>query len=208
MTGTFLSLDGLDGTGKSTQLRLLTEWLERRGDPVTCCRDPGGTAAGDEIRRLLLDPSSTIGPVSEMLLYMASRAQLVDEVIGPALARGEVVLCDRFLLSTIVYQGHAAGLDPQMIREVGAVATRGVLPDWTGVLDLDPSAAAARRQSPPDRIEARSADFHRKVREGFLAEARRDPRRIRIIEASRDAASVHRSIVQEVERVLGPSRRS
>ncbi|MFO0948234.1 MAG: DNA polymerase III subunit delta' [Planctomycetota bacterium] len=198
MTGTFLSLDGLDGTGKSTQLRLLTEWLKGQGHEVTSCRDPGGTSAGDEIRRLLLDPHSNIGSVCEMFLYMSSRAQLVDEVIAPALDRGNVVLCDRFLLSTVVYQGHAAGLDPEMIREVGKIATRGVLPDWTGVLDLDPAAAAARRQSPPDRIEARSDEFHGKVRAGFLLEARRDPDRIRIIEASRDAVSVHQSIVKRL----------
>lgn len=208
MAGVFLSLDGLDGTGKSTQLRLLVDWLRSENGNVVECRDPGGTAAGEEIRRLLLNPGSVIAPLAETLLYMASRAQLLAEVVRPALERGAVVVCDRFLLATIVYQGHAGGLDPELIRKMGLMATDGLWPDWTGVLDLDPDEAAARRTGPADRIEGRPAEYHRRVRAGFLAEGRRDPDRIAIINAGREPFLVHADIVREVGRVLDSRRRA
>jgi dTMP kinase len=201
-------LDGLDGAGKTTQLARLADWLSGQGRRVVRCHDPGGTVVGDQIRRLLLDTRSSMGMPCEMLLYMASRAQLVHEVIAPALAEGSVVLCDRFLLSTIVYQGHAGGMDVEQIRRVGEIATGGIGPDWTGVLDLDPRIAADRRGRPADRIEQRSADFHAKVRAGFLAEAAREPSRIRVIAALGDEESVHQRIVTEVRRVLDTVDRS
>jgi dTMP kinase len=208
MNGVFLSLDGLDGSGKSTQLELLANWLGAEGYTVTRCREPGGTAIGESIRGLLLDPASEMSTTTEMLLYMASRAEIVTAVIRPALERGEVVLCDRFLLATIVYQGHAGGLDPEIIRKVGLIATGGLLPVWTGVLDVDAETAQRRRHGPADRIEARSRDYHEKVRQGYLKEAGRDPDRIRIIDASGDPKVVHQSVITEVRRALDSARRS
>lgn len=202
MHGVFLSLDGLDGSGKSTQLALLEEWLRREGYPVTCCREPGGTPIGESIRALLLDPTSVMSTTTEMLLYMSSRAELVSAVIRPALDRGEIILCDRFLLATIVYQGHAGGLDPEIIRQVGLIATGGLLPHWTGVLDVDPEVAEKRRAGPVDRIEARPKAYHERVRKGYLEEARRDPHRIRIIDASGEPSLVHQSVIAEVKRAL------
>src|SRR5438874_12648640 len=133
----FISLDGLDGTGKSTQSRMLAEWLAGQGVPVTACADPGGTAVGQQLRQLLLfGREHRIATTAEALLFMASRAQLVEEVIRPALARGEVVVSDRFTLANVVYQGHAGGLNPADLWAVGRVATGGLEPDLTLVFDL------------------------------------------------------------------------
>lgn len=149
-----------------------------------------------------------MGPLAEMLLYMASRAELVREVIRPALDAGHVVLCDRFLLSTIVYQGFAGGIDLELIRHLGDAVTERILPDWVGVLDLPLAQAAGRRQTPADRIEGRPQDFHEKVRAGFLAEAGRHPGKICVIDGSADPLTVHRQITSEVSRVLATARRS
>ena len=202
MAGLFLVLDGMDGAGKSTQLELLAKWLGNQGEKVVQCRDPGGTLIGEAIRSLLLSPESEMVPSTEMLLYMASRAELVASVIRPALDTGQVVLCDRFLLSTVVYQGHAGGLDPAMIWRMGKEATGGLLPDWTGVLDLDPAECRRRQSGPADRIEQRSLDYHARVRTGFVAEAERAPERITLLNANRPVEMVHEEICREVARAL------
>jgi dTMP kinase len=198
----FLSLDGLDGTGKSTQCRLLADWLRRLGHHVTECADPGGTAVGDLLRNVLLDRRQEMSLTCEMLLFMASRAQLVAEVIRPALDAGNIVVADRFLLANVVYQGHAGGLDPGRIWEIGGVATGGLLPDRTVVLDLPPERAAIRRGRPADRMESRAAEYQGRVRDGFLEEARRQPDRIRVVDASGSLAEVHDKICKEVAVVL------
>jgi dTMP kinase len=201
--GLFLSLDGLDGTGKSTQCRLLADWLRGRGYTVTTCADPGGTAAGDVIRDLLLNHRGDLTVACEAFLFMASRAQLVAEVIRPALRRGDMVVCDRFILANVVYQGHAGGLDPELLWKVGNLATDGLEPDLTAVLDLPVEAARGRRKRPADRMENKDAGFHDRVRAGFLAEARRRPERIHVVDASAGVDEVAARIRQEVERVLG-----
>jgi dTMP kinase len=202
----FLSLDGLDGTGKSTQCRLLADWLRGRGHVVCTCVDPGGTAVGAEIRGLVLGHRHELAVMCEALLFMASRAQLLAEVIRPALDRGEVVLSDRYLLANVVYQGHAGGLDPKQLWEVGRLTTGGLEPDLTIVLDLPPETAQARRGRAPDRMESRGAEFHARVREGFLVEARRRPDRIRVVDASGAVEGVHQLICREVEHVLAAHR--
>jgi dTMP kinase len=198
----FLSLDGLDGTGKSTQCRLLADWLRARGYTVTACADPGGTPVGDHLRALLLDRRREMTLACEMFLFMASRAQLTAAVIRPALDAGQVVVADRFLLANVAYQGHAGGLDPDQLWEIGRLATGGLEPDLTLVLDLPPAAARARRTGPADRMESRDAAYHARVRDGFLAEAQRRPERIRVIDASPPIAVVHERICREVEHVL------
>src|SRR5438128_1414542 len=142
--------------------------------------DPGGTAVGDVVRDLLLHHRAELALPCEALLFMASRAQLVAEVVRPALEAGRAVVCDRFLLANVVYQGYAGGLDPNQLWDIGRFATGGLEPDLTLVLDLPPEAALARRQRPPDRLESRDADYQARVREGFLMEARRQPGRIRV----------------------------
>jgi dTMP kinase len=204
----FLSLDGLDGTGKSTQCRLLAQWLRSLGHKVTECADPGGTPIGDVLRDVLLGRRHEMALSCEMLLFMASRAQLTADVIRPALESGHAVVADRFLLANVVYQGHAGGLDPNKLWEIGRVATSGLLPDLTLVLDLPLEKAVSRRARPDDRIESRGDDYQKRVREGFLAEARRDPETIRVINADQSVEAVHRQICMEVSRVLATSQRA
>ena len=180
----FLSFDGIDGAGKSTQIDLLGQWLREQGREVVTCRDPGSTQLGEEIRGILLGHHETpVGMRSEMLLYMAARAQLVDEVIRPALDNGKVVICDRFLLANVVYQGYAGGLDVGELWSVGQVATGGLEPEQTFLLDMPPEASLKRLSGKPDRMELRGVEFMTRVREGFLKEARRQPDCIVVIDA-------------------------
>ena len=199
----FISLDGLDGTGKSTQCRLLADWLRAGGHAVTMCIDPGGTPLGGQLRSLVLHYRPDIDRMCEALLFMASRAQLVGEVVRPALEAGQIVISDRFLLANVVYQGHAGGLDVEQLWEIGRFATGGLEPDLTLVLDLPLEQAAARRGRPADRIESRDADYHARLRRGFLAEARRRPERIRIVDADPPLEVVQEAIRREITSVLG-----
>lgn len=193
----FFTFDGLDGVGKSTQMKLFGQWLTEQGHAPIVCRDPGTTELGERLRELLLTPTDMrIGRRAEMLIYMAARAQLVDEVIRPALDAGQAVVSDRFLLANVVYQAHAGGLDAGQVWSVGHVAVAGVEPDLMFVLDLDPEVAARRLGRPPDRMEAQGDEFRRKVRDGYIAEARRTPDRIRMIDASRDIATIQAEIRQ------------
>jgi dTMP kinase len=181
----FIVLDGMDGAGKSSQVGPLADWLAGRGQSVTTCRDPGSTAVGDAIRAILLDRHDLqLSPTAEMLLYMAARAQLVAEVVAPALARGGWVVSDRYLLSNVVYQGHAGGLDPAAIRAVGGVATGGLAPGLVLVLDVDLETAARRLDRPLDKLENRGDDYRRRLRDGYLREAAAAPDAIRVIDAS------------------------
>src|SRR5205823_9507628 len=155
----FVSLDGIDGTGKSTQCRLLAEWLRGRGHTVTECIDPGGTPVGDELRAIVLGHRNDLTPRAEALLFMASRAELVERVIRPALSAGGVVVCDRYLLANVVYQGHAGGLDVGALWQLGRFCTDGIEPDLTLVLDLPVELALTRRGREADRMELRDRAY-------------------------------------------------
>jgi dTMP kinase len=195
----FFSFDGIDGAGKSTQVGLFCDALRERGYDVVTCRDPGSTPLGERVRELLLarDAGVAIGLRSEMLLYMAARAQLVEEVIRPALASGRVVVSDRYLLANVVYQGHAGGLDPNTIREVGQIATAGLLPDCVFLLDMPPSEAGRRMMNRPlDRMESLGDEYRKRLQEGFRAEAEGWDNRIHLIDAARPIDSVHADIWQ------------
>jgi dTMP kinase len=166
--GWFLVLDGPDGGGKTTQAAGLAAWLRAQGREVVTCRDPGGTPLGDRLRAILLDRSTLhFGTRAEMLLYMASRAQLVEEIVRPALAAGKMVVSDRFLLANIVYQGHAGGLGMEEVGRVGLAATGGLLPDLTLLLDVPTAVARSRVGAARDRMEDRPASYHEAVRAGF-----------------------------------------
>jgi dTMP kinase len=181
----FLSIDGGDGSGKSTQVELLCQWLDERGHTVVACRDPGSTQLGEAVRNLLLDRHDLhIDRRSEMLLYMAARSQMVEEVIRPALAQGKTVVSDRYLLANVAYQGYGGGLDVAALWEVGRVATAGLMPDLTIVLDVPADVAATRMARPLDRIEKQGAAFHARVRQGFLTEAARAPGKIVVLGAA------------------------
>lgn len=198
MSGRFIALDGLDGTGKSTQCRLLAEWLRGRGQEVVTCRDPGGTPLGDALRPILLDHKHEMTPATEAMLFMASRAELIARVIRPALAAGRWIVSDRFLLANVVYQGHAGGLKVDELWQIGRMSTGGIEPDLTLVLDLPVERANERRGRTADRFEGRDRDYQERVRQGFLAEARRRPERIVVVDASPDLDEVQKSIQREV----------
>lgn len=206
MSSLFISLDGVDGAGKSTQCRLLADWLRSEGHRVVTCHDPGGTEVGVQLRELLLHCRGAMSLTTEAMLFMASRAQLVAEVIRPALERGQIVLSDRFLLANVVYQGHAGGLDPAELWRVGMFATGGLEPDLTLVLDLPLDAANTRRKPSADRMESRGDAFFAKVRAGFLTEAARQPDRIRVIDATPASEIVQERLREEVSQFLTQRR--
>lgn len=205
--GIFLSLDGIDGAGKSTQCRLLADWLREQGRAVTVCRDPGGTPTGDRIRDILLHSPHPLSPVTEAFLFMASRTQLVEEVIRPALHRGDVVLTDRFVLATVVYQGHAGVVPIDQLWRMGELATGGVLPELNFILDLPVAASQQRKTGQLDRMESKGTGFMEQVRLGFLAEARRRPEHIIVIPADRPEQAVQQDLRREVSRVLAKTPR-
>lgn len=192
----FFSFDGIDGGGKSTQLKLFCQWLTEQGLNPVVCRDPGSTAAGEQIRNILLasDEATPIAPRSEMLLYMAARAQLVDEIIRPALETGRTVVSDRYLLANVVYQGYGGGLPVEVVRQVGAVAIDGVAPDCTFLLDLDPAVALARMGRQLDRIENRGTAYRERLRAGFLAEAAASNGKVHVVAADRQVQAVQDEI--------------
>lgn len=197
----FLSLDGIDGTGKSTQLLLLADNLRHRGLTVTTCVDPGGTDLGGKLREILLHGrQATMSVRTECLLFMASRAELVNQVIIPALGRGEIVLSDRYLLANVVYQGHAGGLLPEEVWSLGQFATSGLIPDLTIVLDLPVDTAKSRREGKADRMESRDNGYFERVRQGFLIEAARDPARYQVVDATPTVERVQATIAKIVER--------
>ncbi|OHB83312.1 MAG: dTMP kinase [Planctomycetes bacterium RBG_16_64_12] len=191
----FISIDGGDGAGKTTQVALLCEWLRAGGREVVACRDPGSTRLGEAVRELVLNRNDLrIDRRSEMLLYMAARAQLVEEVIRPALDQGKTVVSDRYLLANVVYQGHAGGLDVKTLWEVGRVATGGLVPDLSIVLEIPPREAASRLRRELDRMEQQGDAFHARVRQGFLDEAKRQPERIVVVNAARSIEQVQADI--------------
>ena len=203
----FFSFDGIDGVGKSTQIRLFEDALRRRGHHVVVCRDPGSTPLGERVRDILLssDAATPIGRRSEMLLYMAARAQLVDEVIRPALEAGRIIVCDRYLLANVVYQGHAGGLDSEKIWQVGRVATDGILPDCVFVLDMPVEAADGRLNRSLDRMESQGEDFRRRLRRGFLDEAARSEGCMHVIKADQPVEAVHADIWKIAAKMIGPT---
>jgi dTMP kinase len=209
LSGRFIVFDGPDGSGKSTQLRRFAEHCEAQDVTPELVREPGGTPIGEAIRGVLLDPRyAEMELRCEMLLYMASRSQLMTERIRPALDAGRFVLADRFISSTLAYQGTAGGLDPEEILAVGRVATGGCWPDLVVIFDVDEETAASRLPADLDRMELKGAEFHRRVRQGYLAQAERDPKRHLVIDATRSEDEVFASLVEGVAERLGGVRLS
>ncbi len=200
----FFSFDGIDGVGKTTQMHLFCQWLTSRQVEVVTCRDPGSTPLGERVREILLtsDEQTSIAARSEMLLYMAARAQLVDEVICPALAAGKTVVSDRFLLANVVYQGYAGGLDVAAVRTVGRVATDGVMPDCIFLLDMSPQAALGRMGDQLDRVESRGQEYRERLRDGFLEEAGQWGDAIHVIDADRPVEAIQTEIRTIAEQLL------
>lgn len=201
----FITLEGIEGSGKTTQMRRLSAYLESRGYSCVLTREPGGTALGRKIRSILLDPASKdLVPTAELLLYMADRAQHIHATIKPCLAEGKIVLCDRYFDATVVYQGYARGLDPDRIRNLHRMVLEDLKPDITLLLDLAPHIGLARawrqldsgtRSAAESRFEAETIGFHEKVRAGYLELACRQPERIKVIDGARDEEQVYADIM-------------
>lgn len=208
MKGAFIVFEGVEGAGKSTQIRLLREYLEREGYEVVTTQEPGGTRLGRAIREILLNPEfKEMDPKTEALLYLASRAQHVSEVIRPVLDQKKVVLCDRFFLSSLAYQGYGRGLGLKKITEINEWAVQGLAPDFTFVLLLPVEEGLKRAtRHRIDRIERESLDFHRRVQEGFLALAKSSPQSLHVVDASRDREQIHHEIKEIVAPILGQKR--
>jgi len=209
--GLFITIEGPEGAGKTTQARRLYDVL-RAEIPLVLAREPGGTSIGEAIRAVLLDDRHRgMAAETEMLLFAASRAQFVVEVVEPALRRGRIVLSERYVDASLAYQGYARGLDIQVVRNVNAVATRGVMPDLTVLIDIDPAVGLERarladgkegRRGRGDRLEQESVDFFVRAREGFLTIAREERDRVRIVNGNRPQQVVHDEIGRLVEQFL------
>ncbi len=212
MKGTFITFEGGEGSGKSSQARLLADYLKEKGYDVEVTREPGGTGIGDAIRAILLNPElSEMGNVAELLLLAASRAQNVHQRIKPAVDRGAVVVCDRFIDSTLAYQGYGRDFDLDLLKSLNRLATGGVTPDLTILLDLPPEVGLERskaldkaeaKQGEGDRFEQEDIDFHRRLREGFLELADAEPDRFRKIAVQQEMDETHELVVEIVERFL------
>ena len=199
--GLFITLEGIDGCGKTTQACLLADWLERGGWPVRSTREPGGTPPGQAIRELLLSPDRTMPPEAELFLYLADRAIHVSQVVQPALAEGRVVVCERHTDSTLAYQGYGRGLDLVLLRRLNTRAASGLVPHLTIVLDVPPTQARldATRL---DRLESEGGEFLARVAEGFRKLARAEPERIKLVDGSAAVEVVHSDVAALVRRLL------
>lgn len=203
MAGLFITFEGGDGSGKSTQVALLTEWLNEEGLEVEHSREPGGTDLGTELRNIVLHRKGHIAPRAEALLYAADRAHNIATRVRPALERGAIVIQDRYLDSSVAYQGAGRVLDAHEVRELSLWATEGLLPDLTVLLDLDPASGKQRLTGKVyDRLEAEKSDFHERVRGGYLELAAAEPERFLVIDAARPVEDIGRDIRQRVRQLL------
>jgi len=203
MKGIFITFEGSEGSGKSTQIRLVRAYLKKKKKPVLFIREPGGVRISEKIRSILLDVANMkMGDECETLLYMAARAQLVREVVAPALKKGKIVLCDRFLDSTVAYQGYGNGVDIATIKRIGRFATCGIRPDITFFFDIDAPKGLSRINRPKDRIERRAMSYHNRVRQGYLAIARREPGRVKWIDATQSKDEIYAAVQQHIDRLL------
>lgn len=198
--GLFITFEGSEGSGKSTQAKFVYDYLRKRRKPVLFIREPGGVKISEDVRRILLDVKNTeMCDETETLLYMSARAQLVHEVIEPALKKGKIVLCDRFLDSTVVYQGYGNGVDIDFIKRLGKFVTRGIAPSLTLLFDLDVKEGLRRRGASRDRIERRALTYHNRVRRGYLKLAKQEPKRIKVLDASRSREEIFAKVQKFID---------
>src|SRR5579883_654461 len=211
LPGKLISFEGLDGAGKTTQIEMLALWLDERQVPYICTREPGGTPPGVEIRHLLERSDLELAPLAEAFLFQADRAQHFSKLVIPALEAGRLVITDRCFDASIAYQGFARNVGPELVAQLSMMATQGHIPDLTILLDLDPDQVQQRTnpandpsglRTAPSRFDSASETFHRSVQQGFRLIARAHPARVKIVDASRSPAEIHREIVGLVEPLL------
>ena len=203
MNGKFITLEGAEGSGKSTQAALILEYLKSKKVPVVLLREPGGVKISEKIRELLLDVKSAgMGDECETLLYMAARAQMVKEILEPQLKSGKIILCDRFLDSTIAYQGYGNGIDVKTIEQLGLFATKGLTPDLTILFDIQPEKGLSRAGVNKDRIESRSLEYHKRVRHGYLDLSKQYPARIKVIKVDAEKEEIFKEVKLYIDALL------
>lgn len=200
--GLFITFEGTDGSGKSTQQKMAAEYFDNKGYEIILTRDPGGTPLGQKIREILLHHDGKIAPYCELFLYLADRAQHINEKIIPALNEGKVVLCDRYVDSTLAYQGYARGLSTEEILMLNNIVAQSLMPDLTFVFDVSTDVADKRVGETKDRMESEAKDFHQKVREGFMDLAKKYPERIKVIDANQTIDKVHSDVIKILNNYL------
>ncbi|MEI7998212.1 MAG: dTMP kinase [Candidatus Omnitrophota bacterium] len=203
MKGKFITFEGSEGSGKSTQSGMVLEYLKSKKLPVMLLREPGGVKISEKIRKILLDVKSKgMGDECETLLYMAARAQLVKEVLKPALDQGKIVLCDRFLDSTIAYQGGGNGVDGMTIEKIGRFAVGGIKPNLTLLFDINTKEGLSRTNAQKDRIELRPLEYHNRVRQGYLTLAKKEPRRIKVISVNAPKEIIFERVKTYIDKII------
>jgi len=205
VAGLFVTFEGGDASGKTTQIGLLADWLKNQGRTVLVTREPGGSDLGNELRDIVLHRRGFIAPRAEALIYAADRAHHIHEVVRPALERGEVVLQDRYLDSSVAYQGAGRVLDPSEVKELSLWATEGLMPDVTVLLDVPADIGLTRQASEErayDRLEAEALEFHERVRDSYLAIAQENPDRVVVIDGTAAIDEVHRAVLERVSQAL------
>nr|WP_317356397.1 dTMP kinase [uncultured Tyzzerella sp.] len=205
MSGLFITMEGTDGSGKSTQLNLLSQYLEKKGFNIVFVREPGGTKIGEKIRDIILDINNKkMDYMTEAFLYASSRSQLVSEIIAPELKKGSIVICDRFVDSSIVYQGIARNIGIDVVKKINNIATGGLTPDITFFLDLSPQEAIKRKiqQKELDRLESEKDYFYKKVYDGYKLLISQNSERIKVIDATQSIENIHKNIVNYIESIF------
>lgn len=200
--GLFITLEGADGCGKTTQLNLLKEYLTSRGYEIVVTREPGGKGLGEKLREILLNYDGEVSDRCEAFLYLADRAQNIDTIIKPAINSGKIVLCDRHTDSSVAYQGYGREQNIDNINMLNELAVNGVHPDLTIVFDIDTETSMARVGAEKDRLESAGIEFHKRVRNGYLEIAKKNPQRIKVVDASHTIEDVQRDVIKIVEEVL------
>ncbi|MGB8510678.1 MAG: dTMP kinase [Pyrinomonadaceae bacterium] len=208
MAGAFITFEGIDGSGKSTQLRMLASELRLRGHEVVATREPGGTSLGKRLREVVLDTQEQVDPLAELLIYAADRAQHVRTLVRPAVATGHIILSDRYADSTVAFQGAGRGFPDALIAEVVALATGGLMPDLTLIFDLTVDESQRRTNNrgrddeQPDRIDAEDTSFHQRVRDAYMRIAEDDPERVKIVDASTSVEETHAEVMKLITTFL------
>ena len=196
----FITFEGGDGCGKTTQIKLLDEYLRSKGYQTLLTREPGSKGLGIKLREILLNYNGEVSPRAESFLFLADRAQHVDCIIKPALENGVIVLCDRHTDSTVAYQGYGRGLDLEQIHNLNNIATNGLKPDLTIVLDVDVETSQKRVGAEKDRMESAGIEFFERVRKGFLEIAKQEPERVKVVDSTQSIEEIHKQILELVAR--------
>lgn len=200
--GLFITFEGADGCGKTTQMDLLAEYLKNNGKEVLLTREPGGKGLGEKVREILLNYDGDVSDKCESFLFLADRAQNIDIIVNPAVEKGKIVLCDRHIDSTVAYQGYGRGLDIERINMLNNLATNGHKPDLTFVFDIDVETSMKRVGKEKDRMESAGIDFHNRVRKGYLELAKQEPKRIKVLDATKSIEEIHNEVIKIINEKL------